>query len=155
VLDEELLAFVNHQIRAEEALARGASERNGAHWWCPSTGLLDLNGDDLEADVDQVIVYDRDVAEHMAEHDPRRVLVECAAKRYLIAAVTNKSPEEAAVLGDLPDVVLLLLAAPYAWEDDFQPRWELPRLVEEYGSDPSSRVVVGEVVQRAKEIGSA
>lgn len=144
--DQDLIEFVRRRIDEDEALAAGVIERNNARWSCPSTGLVAVSDDEWP-----INTPDRDVAEHIAAHDPGRVLTECAARRYLIAEVVNVAPNPDRFVA-FPDLALRLLAASWAWHEDWQPRWEVPHL-DEYSGDPTPRVVPGEVVQRAKELG--
>jgi hypothetical protein len=79
------------------------------------------------------------VAEHVARHDPARVLAECAAKRRLVMACRD-SGFDRAFLGARPRgmadfllsprdqhqlaaLTLALLAAPYADHSDYRPEW--------------------------------
>ena len=78
-------------------------------------------------------------AEHVARHDPARVLAECTARRRLVLACRDTGPEMA-FLGSrprgLPDfplspsdghqlaaLTLALLAIPYADHSDYRPEW--------------------------------
>lgn len=147
--DHELVEFLKRRIDEDEALAFSVIDRNNARWDCPSSALVAYSDDDWP-----LITNDRDVAEHIARHDPARIVGDTAARRYLLAELTNKTHAQATALARLHlDVGLLLrlLAVPYAWHEDWQPRWEVPGL-DDYGGDPNPRVVVGEVVHRAKEL---
>jgi hypothetical protein len=79
------------------------------------------------------------VAEHVARHDPARVLAECAAKRRLVMACRD-SGFDRAFLGARPRgmadfllsprdqhqlaaLTLALLAVPYADHSDYRPEW--------------------------------
>jgi Family of unknown function (DUF6221) len=81
-----------------------------------------------------------DVAEHLARHDPARVLAECAAKRRLVLACRD-SRLDRAFLGSRPEgladftltpsdqhqlaaLTLALLALPYAEHPDYQQGWQ-------------------------------
>ncbi len=79
------------------------------------------------------------VAEHVARHDPARVLVECAAKRGLVLACRDSGFDRAFLgsrprgLADFPlaprdqrqraALTLALLALPYAGHADYRPEW--------------------------------
>jgi uncharacterized protein (DUF1800 family) len=79
------------------------------------------------------------VAEHVARHDPARVLAECTAKRRLVLACRD-SRFDRAFLGARPHgmadfpltprdqhqlaaLTLALLALPYAGHHDYRPEW--------------------------------
>jgi len=79
------------------------------------------------------------VAEHVARHDPARVLAECAAKRRLVLACRDSRPD-LHFLGARPNgmadfpltpsdqhqlaaLTLALLALPYAGHHDYRPEW--------------------------------
>ena len=147
--DHELIEFLKRQLDADEALAFSVIERNNARWDCPSSALVAYCDDEYPLNTN-----DRDVAEHIARHDPARIVGDTAARRYLLAELTNITDEREAQLRALHldvDLLLRLLAVPYAWNEDWQPRWEVPHL-DDYAGDPNPRVVVGEVVHRAKEL---
>jgi hypothetical protein len=79
------------------------------------------------------------VADHVARHDPARVLAECTAKRRLVLACRD-SRVDRAFLGARPEgladftltpadqhqlaaLTLALLALPYADHADYRPEW--------------------------------
>lgn len=150
-MPDEIVEFVRRHTNQDEALAEGVIERNNAQWTCPSTGLVKINDTDWPINA----ANDRDVAEHIATHDPARILLECAARRTLLADILDLEAklEQVVTLYDLKEhvrLVKMLLAAPYAWEDDWRPDWEPP--IDDSGRDAPPQVVEGEVVQRAKEL---
>jgi Family of unknown function (DUF6221) len=77
--------------------------------------------------------------EHVAHHDPARVLAECAAKRRLVLACRDSAPDLhflgarprgladfTLTPGDqhqLAALTLALLALPYADHHDYRPEW--------------------------------
>jgi hypothetical protein len=69
--------------------------------------------------------HDSHDAEHMARHDPARVLREVAAKRRILAAAAGYSPElEHGDNGEWAfEVVLRLLALPFADHPGYDPSW--------------------------------
>ena len=101
------------------------------------------------AGVEGLLEWDSDVvgegptgpgwAEHVARHDPARVLAECSAKRRVVLACRDARPETAFVgthprgLDDFPAPVhgqhqlaaltLALLALPYADHRHYRPEW--------------------------------
>ena len=78
-------------------------------------------------------------AEHVARHDPARVLAECAAKRRIVQACRDARPEMTFLgtrppgMADFPiaahgqhqfaAVILALLALPYADHPFYRPEW--------------------------------
>jgi hypothetical protein len=78
-------------------------------------------------------------AEHVARHDPARVLLECTAKRRIVLACRDTSPDMAFLgarprgMADFPltprnghqlaALTLALLALPYADHHDYQEAW--------------------------------
>ena len=82
---------------------------------------------------------DGDPADHVARHDPARVLAECAAKRRLVLACRDSRPDlhflgaRPRGLADFPltpadqhqlaALTLALLALPYAEHHDYRPAW--------------------------------
>jgi hypothetical protein len=59
-----------------------------------------------------------DALAHVARHDPARVLAECEAKRQIIGYLTSRD--------DYADQIMLqLLAAPYADHPDFHAEWSV------------------------------
>ena len=79
--------------------------------------------------------------EHIARHDPARVLAECSAKRRIVLACREARPETTFVgthppgMADFPTaahgqhqlaaVTLALLALPYADHPHYRPEWRL------------------------------
>lgn len=59
-----------------------------------------------------------DVTQHIARHDPARVLRECASKRAIVEYATNQHVD---MVECLP--ILLLLAAPYSDHPDLKEEW--------------------------------
>jgi hypothetical protein len=78
-------------------------------------------------------------AEHVARHDPARVLAECSAKRQIVLACRDARPETKFLgtrppgMADFPTaahgqhqlaaVTLALLALPYADHPHYRPEW--------------------------------
>jgi hypothetical protein len=73
----DLHGWITQQIDKTEHQARAAAELQAPQWTCPSTGVVDL-GDDL------IATGDRDVAYHIALHDPAMVLRRCTADRKIL-----------------------------------------------------------------------
>src|SRR4051812_25289254 len=116
-LDEFLLARIaeDRRIATDAAAARGRKEWDAAAAEPPH------------------------VAEHVARHDPARVLAECAAKRRLVLACRDSRPDLRFLgarpngLADFPltptdqhqlaALTLALLALPYAEHHDYRVEW--------------------------------
>ncbi len=120
-LDEFLLA----RIAEDKRIATDAAAASGRERW--DTGDLPMAGP----------LHERS-AEHVARHDPARVLAECAAKRRLVNACRDTRPD-LHLLGTRPQgldfpvpptdqhqlaaLTLALLALPYAAHPDYRPAW--------------------------------
>jgi len=120
-LDEFLLARIAEDKRIAADAAAAAGER-----WRPEH-------------VAAPAPADPHVAQHVARHDPARVIAECAAKRRLVMACRD-SGFDRAFLGARPNgmadfllsprdqhqlaaLTLALLAVPYADHSDYRPEW--------------------------------
>ena len=121
-LDEFLLA----RIAEDKRVATEAAEATGRQQWGP--GDLPSSGPPNDG-----------AAEHVARHDPARVLAECAAKLRLVLACRDTRPDMKFLgarpegLADFPlsptdqhqlaAVTLALLALPYADHHDYRQEW--------------------------------
>lgn len=119
--------FLLERINEDEAVA---SEATGAQW----VALPGVNASMVNIDPtlirDEKWKYDTlghiattsndaAYADHIARHDPARVLAECAAKRALVEQVSDVAWGGYAVR----DVVLETLAAAYSGHPDYQEEW--------------------------------
>jgi len=113
----DLTEFLSARIAEDEAVAQAAHE---GPWereddqvrmaLIPATSQTRVRANEWLCDS----ISDAD-AEHIARHDPTRVLVECEAKRRIVA-------EHHAA--DLPEyIVLHVLALPYAEHIDYREEW--------------------------------
>jgi hypothetical protein len=139
--EDERVTWLLRQIAYEEGGARQAAEYNATTWTCISTGVLDYAkpGEDVWP-----LTIDGSAAQHMADHDPERVLRDVRAKRALLAdilALRDTAPVVA-------DHMLLCMTAPYADRDAYgwREEWRVPGLDE----DGTPRVLDGELA--AKEL---
>jgi len=73
-----VVEWLQARLARMEHQANRAAELQARDWSVPSTGVVDL-GDDL------LPTGDRDVAEHIAMHDPVAVLSRVAADRQILA----------------------------------------------------------------------
>ena len=121
-LEPDLDGFLLARIAEDHRLASAAAVATGREAWD--------GGPDGEGPAD--------AAEHVAHHDPARVLAECAAKRRLVNACRDTRPD-LHLLGTRPQgldfpvpptdqhqlaaLTLALLALPYAAHPDYRPAW--------------------------------
>jgi hypothetical protein len=142
-----IIEFLNARIDEDETIAADAKDH---HWssddehglldgstpaWCVSShdGAMQYITD-VAYPADQ---EDADTSDHIARHDPARVLAECASKRAIIARFVfwqAGGPCPWKQVGD-PDyvrhvphadeleAVLHLLTLPYAGHPDYDPAW--------------------------------
>ena len=61
-------------------------------------------------------------AQHIAAHDPARVLADIAAKRAIVAHYVYMLGDD---LAEYLEPLLHMLAAPYATHPDFKPEWRI------------------------------
>jgi phytoene/squalene synthetase len=133
---DDLVRFLLARIGEDEEVARAATPgpwfANGAMNENSQVGTgmgvvgkaRDFPGEDRRGDVVSVGVEDDGGAwwpdaQHIARHDPARVLAECDAKRRIVA-------EADAGHGGYPDGVYFAvraLALPYADHPDYRPEW--------------------------------
>jgi Family of unknown function (DUF6221) len=127
----------DHEPRLDEfLLARIAEDKRIAAEAAAAGGQADWQPDDLPG----ARTAPRSLVEHVARHDPSRVLAECAARRRLVMACRDIRPDMA-FLGARPRgmadfyltpadphqlsaLTLALLAAPYAAHHDYRPEWK-------------------------------
>ena len=118
-LDQFLLA----RIAEDKRIAADAASASGREEWEP----------------DDETAAPPHAAEHVARHDPARVLAECNAKRRLVMACRDSRPD-LHFLGARPNgmadfpltptdqhqlaaLTLALLALPYSEHHDYRPEW--------------------------------
>lgn len=111
-----LAEFLLARIAEDEALASAAS---------PGPWHTNPEQDQVLA-VDDITVADgfalsgrqmRATSNHIARHDPARVLAECEAKRLLVAEILPTNPDYD------PRYVQKVLALPYADHPDYDEAW--------------------------------
>ena len=120
-LDEFLLA----RIAEDKRVATDAARNDGQGEWSTEDVAAAAQG--------------RGSVEHIARHDPARVLAECSAKRRIVLACRDARPETTFLgthppgMADFPAaahgqhqlaaVTLALLALPYAGHPHYRPEW--------------------------------
>lgn len=136
-----LRAFIEARLADDERMANEAA--SGRSWgnlaigprWV--TACADCSGSVEDADSGGTIVHDEGMptaeqAQHIARHDPARVLREVAAKRAILALIERVEGLENLIDGewpigwptDYPSMELLpLLAAAYVDHPDYRPEW--------------------------------
>jgi hypothetical protein len=119
-LEPDLDGFLLARIAEDQRMAAEAAQATGHESW--AGGVTAPDG----------------AADHVAHHDPARVLAECAAKRRLVLACRDARPD-LHLLGARPEgldfplpptdqhqlaaLTLALLALPYAAHPDYRPAW--------------------------------
>ena len=124
----DLTAFLLERIAEDEAVARAATV---APWTADAGGIRSPGVPvAMQAGWDGTVLVgrlllDRD-GDHIARHDPARVLAECEALRRIVEdIVSNDYTTSPAVTDGLSVRVLEYLAQPYADRPDFDPAWRL------------------------------
>jgi hypothetical protein len=132
-MSEDLVAFLHARIEEDEALAT-----SGESWTVFDESVHGTRRVDVDFSIERVVACTRAWrAEHIARHDPVRVLAEVAAKRQLLVVC-----ETAKRNADLPDPeggyppavfvngyasaldhAVRLAALPYADHPDYRQEW--------------------------------
>jgi hypothetical protein len=148
VSGDELATFLLARIGDDEATARKAAFGWGAEW--RSEVDTDEEWAVVHADGkrDMVGCEDGDVTDHIARHDPARVLAECEAKRRIVEAFEDERQRKDIYNRDYPlgllttegdlrarqssnarwaglDIAVRALAAVYASHEDYRAEWAL------------------------------
>ncbi len=143
-MSDEIVAFINARLDDDERVACAATEGVGVQTGDPSSGVWSAGGSyqpGLIEDSDGgVVVYDEGApneaqAQHIARHDPARVLRDVEATRRILAryedAISRQSEPDysrsdaLAQAAEYEDWVLPLLAASWSTHPDYQPEWSL------------------------------
>lgn len=120
---DALIAFLCARLDEDEEVARATVWDGGGdrlHWQVVASGTRDA-----------IFLGDRTIKEHIARHDPVRVLADVAAKRQVVdryeRAMANRRahPDDLATAGALLALrgVVQLLASPYVDHPDFDAAW--------------------------------
>lgn len=125
-MTDALVQFLHDRLDEDERQARAAMTYAAAAWFIETSGIVTTGPDD------DVYTDDREVAEHIARHDPARVLRDVEAKRAVVeqyeqagryATTTwgqsNADQSRARTLRK----VARLLALPYSDHPDYQDAW--------------------------------
>jgi hypothetical protein len=110
-----LLARIAEDEDAVRQITAAADADYAARWSLPASATVDVGDDSF-------YTGDRRLAQHIARHDPARVLADCDAKRRIVKlhAVTTSGD---CVACDQQYDVLRLLASPYADHPDYRSEW--------------------------------
>lgn len=121
-MSDDILAFLRARLDEDEQLALSAS---------PGPWRPDDEHDEVLA-ADGIVVAEgfalsgqqlRATVDHIARHDPTRVLAEVDAKRRIVTAYENYDNDAPEL--DVPESVLRLLALPYASHPNYEECWRL------------------------------
>lgn len=140
---DELVQWLTAQLAEDERLAlksveqaivnlNGADAASVANWHVverPATGTFVATRDQWNRVAEIVPTYGGAHSEHIAEHDPARVLREIDAKRQIVARYEElcAASKEQGLIGDVTeeyqDFLLRLLALPYTDRPGYQEGW--------------------------------
>lgn len=131
---DDLVAWLRAQVDEDERVAREAFTAVGGEWEV-NGGYVEVVGDHRNRNVfDWTVCFDEGAPsggqrEHIALHDPARVLREVEAKRALIDDCESYHGEPfgqagAAVTDGLSVRVLQFLALPYAGRPGYREEWK-------------------------------
>jgi hypothetical protein len=124
-----IVAFLTARLDEDERIAMAAVGR-AAEWWTTGPGYPEAPEVNVVNDRDDVIAFETSglYAEHIARHDPARVLADVAAKRAIVARHSTGTGSLRA-LGWYCEVCndgcaeLPALAAVYADHPDYDESW--------------------------------
>lgn len=133
----DLVQFLRARLADDRAVAHEAALQRSkyAAWRAKETDVYTteviISGDafhvaDTGATYPGAEGYDEDAAraEHIARHDPARVLAEVDAKRQIVDGVAGADPHGAYITGTFTAWdALRLLALPYADHPDYREEW--------------------------------
>jgi hypothetical protein len=123
----DLATFLLACIAEDEEAAKRAAFGWGAEWLAEHDSAEDWSTVHADGKRDMVGCEDPDVPEHIARHDPARVLAECEAKRRIVAhwpdPFGNWDHTQASAAKAVKDHALRALALPYADHPDYRDEW--------------------------------
>lgn len=125
---DRLVAFLLDRVAEDEEWARSASP---APWRVAVSGFQVMDSRGVEAATAFALTgrQQHASAEHVARHDPRRVLAECTATRSIIARCLQEL--QAAEVGDSERTaraewdVMCALALPHSGHRQYRANWRL------------------------------
>lgn len=115
---DELMAFLKARLDEDERVARHASHGP----WVSHVGYISGGPTGMTRVTQQAQAWN---ADHIARHDPARVLREVEAKRRILDEHYPVDPCDAhdASARTIPCDTLLLLALPYAGHEAYREEW--------------------------------
>jgi hypothetical protein len=149
----DLVAFLRQRLQDDEDAARGAADSAGTNWigtmesgnpwrYSDGQGVYTWSEEGVESDRPQVAAVQWEpVQDHIARHDPARVLADVQAKRAILKEHPSEGPIDehwswsrlypwCTTCSDADDGptywpcrTVLLLASVYADHPDFDPAW--------------------------------
>jgi hypothetical protein len=130
---DDLVQFLRNRLSDDEQAAKAAASELGADWYYSDGSVLARREDDMVATGSQSFM-ERERGEHIARHDPARVLREVDAKRRILNDVLpTMQADELRIAGEwgvgsdpvreASDDLLSLLAPPYADHPDYRSEW--------------------------------
>lgn len=120
---DELVRWLGERLNEDARVAHAASgsQRDGYRWveldHADHPGAVGTTWGGLVAVETTLHPH----SEHIARHDPERVLREVEAKRRILAAYENTDRDGPVM--DVPTSVILLLALPYADRPGYREEW--------------------------------
>jgi hypothetical protein len=137
IVSDDLVAWLRAQLDEDERLAKAAAVDGGPDWAPDGTFLADLIDplpSQRRAHPERIFLLTQEDADHIARHDPARVLREVEAKRRIIDAyeeacervrnpVTADNRAAARIAQFELEGVVRLLAAAYADRPGYRAEW--------------------------------
>lgn len=127
-----LTEFLTARIDEDEEVAQAAADR-GERWATMTEETADgenayytietAHGALPIAELAEFSETGRQTSEHVARHDPARVLAECEAKRRIVAGLVHGSDVYVPTQVIATEATLRLLALPYANHPDYDEAW--------------------------------
>ncbi|HUR74434.1 MAG TPA: DUF6221 family protein [Sporichthya sp.] len=135
---DDLIAFLKARLDEDEHVARAVAWTDRAACWrVAPTGVVSGLGIVVERDVYMITGQRHDKLEHIARHDPARVLREVEAKRRIVESYVTAQAKVDRLVGEDETVVagrawregallevLRTLALPYDDHDDYREEWK-------------------------------
>lgn len=115
---DDLIAFIRARCDEDEAAAKVPAGCDGNRWTAGKTAVLDKDGTGAVA-----MWIMPGVADHIARHDPARVLREVEAHRAMMFLVWNRANQYDGIDGTVADTLLSQLAAIWSDHPDYRPKW--------------------------------
>ena len=154
--DDKLVAFLKARISEDEALAREGADGGSGEWFMGDKWNVYRADDEARYDEDyrgaehRLVIYGniKPQSQHIARHDPARVLRDVTAKRAILAlydcatAELRGSPDDPKVIGwaRAAEVAASDLAAIYSDHPDYRPHFASGGVIHGYGTSGGDSV---------------